>query len=243
MASTGAQLAIPLILLAMLTAADVGLFRAVATISVGYLTFFLASLTQDYLPRISEPNTPVTLGILLENRMRLVIGLGLPLILALFAGASLLLEILYSSDFVVATDLLRWYLIGDLVRLPAWVLAFTLLARGQAEYFAVELAGGILLLGSTVLAVSAFGFVGAGIAYAAAQLGYFGLVWILVRRSVVTTPGRLQLVVLLAMAGCTALLLTETHPLVIAVVSASASVVTASAAWHRLSRRAQVGQL
>jgi antigen flippase len=243
LASSGAQLVVPVLVLAMLGTVEVGYYRAAAAVSISYLTFFLAMLAQDYLPRVSGAADPAAVAELVERRMRLVVGLGMPIILGLLAAGPLLMDLLYSAAFAPAFAVLKWQLVGDLVRLPAWVLAFAVLARGRSSaYFSAELVSGLTLLGGSLLGLALIGLVGSGVGYAASQLIYYGVVWLLVRRTVPTIPGRLQAAVLVAAALSTVILMAQLGGAE-RVVFALAAVAAAAAAWPRLYRLHGAGEL
>jgi enterobacterial common antigen flippase len=244
LATAGAAFLVPLIVLQSVGQAEVGLYRAAAAVSVGYLTFFLSALTQDYLPRISAAGGTAELGVLIERRMRLVLGLGVPVIVALLAVGPWLIQFLYSADFQGAFGVMQWQLIGDLLRLPAWVLAFVLLARRTGmTYLGIEVLGGVSLLIATVVGLGAFGLPGAGVGYAVSQAVYFMAVWIMVRRQVPTAPGRLQAVVIGVAVGCALLLAADVPPVPRLIILGTASLVLAAIAWPRLYRLHAAGEL
>lgn len=240
----GVQLGIPIAVLHALGPSDVGLYRAAATISVGYLTFFLASLTQDFLPRISGARSEAELGAAVEKRMRLVMGLGTPIIVALLAMSPVLLSVLYSSAFEQATELLRWQLVGDLLRVPAWVLSFVLIARGRIlRYFLVEAAAGVVLLGSSLAGLATLGLPGAGVAYALTQIVHWGGLWLAVQGQAATRPGRLQLG-LLGLAGAAgAVMVTELRDPWLGASFAAAALAVVAVAWPRLWKLHRSGEL
>jgi len=241
---SGAQLVVPIIVLQVLGTADVGHFRAAGVISMGYLTVFLAALAQDYLPRAARARNQVVLGELVERRMRLILGLGIPIILALLASVPWLIDILYTSEFGPAREVLQWQLVGDLARLPAWVLVLVLLARGRGgEYFGAELLGGAVLIGASLGGMLAMGLVGAGVGYAVSQVAYYAGVWMLVRRHVATTPGRLQAVLLGTISAATILLLAPVGTLERSIAFAIAAIVAAALAWPRLYQLHNAGRL
>ena len=200
----GAQLVIPVLVLNQLDSQAVGIYRASATISVGYIAFIVASIAQDFYPRLAAAS-PSAVVDLVERRMRLVLALAVPLILLTLGIAPLVIEALYSSEFREADRVLRWQLVGDLLKLPAAVLAFVLLARaGASWYLLAELIGGAGLIIATVLCIEQFGIEGAGIAYLVSFAIYYLAVWLLAHRWAPTTPGRLQAVVVALVVLCIA---------------------------------------
>ena len=244
LAGSGALYLVPVIVLQVLQTDEVGYYRAAAAISIGYLTFFLAALTQDFYPRLARTTDHVQLGVLVERRMRLLMALGVPVIVGLLATGPLLIELLYTAEFAPAYAVLQWQLVGDLVRLPAWVLVFVLLARGRTgSYLRAEVVGGVSLLVGSYLGLVLLGLVGAGVGYALSQLVYYVAAWLLVRRYVATTPGRLQGVVLATAALASLLILA---PLPLSAKSGllgAAAFVFAAVAWPRLYRLHRRGEL
>lgn len=237
LANVGVQLAVPIMVLQALTTDDVGFYRASATISIGYLGFFLSSLTYDYLPRAAGAKDGGAVRELIERRMRLVTAIAMPLILFLLAFGDQALSTLYSPEFKPAVSVLSWHLVGDMLRLPAWVLSFALLARAPGRtYVGLEiLVGGVLLL-TTVGGLVLIGLEGTGIAYAVTQAVYLLVAWILVGRLIESAPGRLQLVILGVCVATAALLVIDIAPAIRAGLFAIAGVVVAGVAWPRLLR-------
>ena len=244
LASTAATIVVPLVMVQVLDQASVGLYRAAVAISFGYLTLFASALIQDFLPRVAAASDPHELTRLIEMRMRLIMGLALPVILALLAIGPWIVEWLYSGEFSASFDVLRWLLLGDLLRLPAWVLTYVLLGRqfGRA-YLGVELiAGGVLVIGA-IVGMGSIGLEGVGVGYAVAQAVYLAFAWLVVRRRTASTPGRLQAVVLLVAAASAAVLLVdlgETGRLAIFGVGAC---LLAILGWPRLYRMHASGEI
>lgn len=244
LAGMGALLATPVIVLQLLGPTEVGFYRAAAAISIGYLTVFVATLTQEYLPRIANAGAQGELAEMVERQMRLTLGVSVPAILSLLAAGPFIVAILYSSEFAPAFDVLKWQLVGDLVRVPAWILAFVLLAQGRSKaYFAAELTAGTALLMATWVGVGLFRLPGAGVAYALAQVAYYGAVWILVGRSLATSPGPLQFATL-ATAVLAAVVLTigPAEPIGSGLFAAAAAVM-AALSWPRMYRMYRAGHL
>ena len=181
---TGIQLAIPILVALMLSTDAAGYYRAATQISAGYLAFIAAAMLQDYYPRLSsQQRSPDTLVRLIDQQLKLVMFLTLPLILMGIAFSDLIVPILYSSAFEPAVAILGWQLVGTLLRLPSWTLSFAILARGRTGvYFAVELVGGIVLMVGSLLGMELLGIAGLGLAVLATYVVYYPIVWLAVRR-------------------------------------------------------------
>jgi PST family polysaccharide transporter len=244
LAGSGAVFLVPILVLQVLDTADVGQYRAAAAISIGYLTFFLAALTQDYYPRLSRTADPFELGVLVERRMRLLLGLGVPVVVGLLAAGPWLIELLYTSEFGPAYDVLQWQLVGDLLRLPAWVFVFVLLTRGRAGgYVGAEAIGGVAVLGASLLGLVTLGLEGAGVGYAVSQLVYYGGAWWLVRGHIAATPGRLQAVVLATALLAAGVLVSPLDPASRSIIFGASAAGLAALAWPRMYRLHRRGEL
>ena len=240
----GAQLVIPVLVLNQLGQAQAGHYRAAATISVGYVAFLFTALAQDYYPRVAAAR-PEELLELIEKRMRLVMALAVPVILALLGLAPLVIRLLYTSAFLPATSVLDWQLAGDLLKIPAWTMVFVILARGSTgRYFAVELLGGATIVFGTWIGTSLFGLVGAGIGYFASYAIYYPAVLFAVRRYAPVTPGRLQAAILGLVVLTLCLLALPSELQVLRTASFLALAVgMAALAWPRLWQLQRRGQL
>lgn len=244
LAGSGAVYLVPVIVLQLLTTSDVGHYRAAAAISVGYLTFFLATLSQDYYPRLSRTSDPDQLRELVEQRMRILMSIGVPIIMSLLATAPWLIAILYTPQFAPANDVLRWQLVGDLLRLPSWVLVYVLLARERPlPYVGAEIVSGVALLLATFAGLSFLGLVGAGVGYAVAQLVYLAVALIFVRRLVGAAPGRLQAVILATAVASAVILVVPIPDLARTLIFGLSALAFAGIAWPRLYRLHRRGEL
>jgi PST family polysaccharide transporter len=75
---------------------------------------------------------------------------------------------MYSSDFTGAADILRWQVVGDLLKLISWPIGFILIAQGRSFAFIVaEFAGNAAFLLALWLGLPRLGLEAAGVAYLA----------------------------------------------------------------------------
>lgn len=235
--TSGVLFLMPVVVLYLLGPQEVGLYRAAMAVSVGIGTFFLAGIHQDFLPRIASAGDPVERAELIERRIRIVVGIGLPVVLALLASGPALLLVLYSDEFHLAEGILQWQLIGDMLRLPSIVMAVATLAmRKRLTYFGLEVASGVALIAATVFATAAFGLDGPGMGYAAAGFVSLALSQIAIYRALDLRPGRLQLIVMVAAAGSALIVATGLPPTVRFIVFGGAAVGAGLVTWPRLLR-------
>jgi PST family polysaccharide transporter len=179
----GVLMIMPVLVLHALGPASVGFYRAAATISVNYLGFLLASMAQDYYPRVSAASDqPARLNELINDQLRLVLLLGGPIILGALALVPYLLPIIYSRQFAPAGELLEWQLIGDLFKLSTWTMSFVILARlGGITFFWTELIGGSVLLVSSWFGMRWLGLGGLGIGFTIMAASACLVSWLVLR--------------------------------------------------------------
>lgn len=58
-----------------------------------------------------------------------------PVLLAMLTPAPLVIELLYVESFAPVTDVLRWQVMGDIVKVMSWPMGFIVLAHGRGGVF------------------------------------------------------------------------------------------------------------
>ncbi|HZS07217.1 MAG TPA: oligosaccharide flippase family protein [Blastocatellia bacterium] len=183
---TGVQLALPILVLHRLGKESVGFYQAAAMVSIGYLSFLLTAMAQDYYPRLSAAGDQAdTLVHLVNQQQRFVMAVGVPIILGVLALARYIVPLVYSPQFYPAVELLEWQLTGDLLKLLNWTLGFVILARsGSSMFFLIELTGGATTILASWWGMNWFGLTGLGVGFLATSVAYYLAAWIIARREI-----------------------------------------------------------
>lgn len=116
-----------------------GLFQAVWVITTVYLGLILKSMGADYYPRlsaISDKNDAVKT--LVNEQSYIAILVSLPIIIGMILLAKFILTLFYSTEFIAASELLRWQLLGSIFKIISWPLAFILLAKNKGKLFLIS---------------------------------------------------------------------------------------------------------
>jgi enterobacterial common antigen flippase len=176
---------LPILILHALGPVEVGLFRASSALAVNYLSLILASLAQDYFPRVSSVSDDTeSLNRIINDQLYLVLLLAGPVILAMMGAVPFLIPILYSHKFDAAAAILEWQLIGDLFKFATWTMGFVIMARlGSRTFFLTELFGGTVLLASSWFGMKLWGLPGLGIAFLATGVVACANNWLVLYRS------------------------------------------------------------
>lgn len=161
-----------------------GYFQASATISMTYIGFVLSAMGTDYYPRLTaaiQDNTAVNR--LVNEQTEVALLLAGPLFLAMIGLAPWVIELLYASSFHPAAEVLRWQVLGDVLKVCSWPLGFIILAAGDGRTFmlteSVAVAVFVLL---TWILLPFHGVVATGLAFVGMYLVYLPLVYALARR-------------------------------------------------------------
>lgn len=182
----GGQLLVRVIVQQDLGSDALGYFQAAFAISMTYLGFILNAMGTDYFPRLSGViNTPQTAVRLVNEQTEVGLLLCGPMLIAILGLSPWLIELLYSRAFIPSVDILRWQLLGDLLKVMGWPLGFVLLAQGASKTFTFTetLCVGVLVLG-TWIGVDVVGLEATGIAFLAMYAVYLPLMYWLCRRRI-----------------------------------------------------------
>jgi PST family polysaccharide transporter len=175
-----AQLAVRGAIAQRLGLIELGLFQAAWAISVTYLGVVLQAMAADYYPRLSESVHERDTAVRIVNEQtEVALLLGGPIILAALGLAPLGLQILYSSAFQPAAELLRWQMLGDVLKIASWPAGFVLLAANRGGLFLLlEAIGWAVFVATTWLLLPSLGLKAAGIAVFAMYCVYLPLVFL-----------------------------------------------------------------
>ena len=207
---TLAQLAVRSLVQHRLGADALGQFQASWSIGMIYLTFILGAMATDYYPRLAGAITDPAAAMKMVNEQSevalLLIG---PVLLALLSLAPWVIRLLYSAEFAPATEILRWQLLGDILKVLTWPLGFVILSMGAGKVFVLsETLGAAAMVAVTWLALPTMGVSATGVAFIAMYVVALPInliaarVWLQFRwsRTVMNQAGALILAALLVAA-------------------------------------------
>ena len=73
-----------------------------------------------------------------------------PVCVGLIGLAPRAARICFSAEFEATADILRWQVVGDIMKVMAWPLGFVLLARGDGRRYLVLESAAMIVLVATV---------------------------------------------------------------------------------------------
>ena len=181
-----AQLWIRIDIARVLGAQSLGQYQAAWIISMQYVTFTLAAMGTDYYPRLTGVITdPKAAGRLVNEQTEIATLLSAPVFIAMMAIAPWVIHLLYATSFTPAIEILRWQVLGDVLKVASWPLGFLILAAGDGKaFFLTETAGLLVLTGLITGLAPIMGLPITGIAYLAMYAFYLPIVYWLARRRI-----------------------------------------------------------
>lgn len=223
----------------------VGLFTAAFSLSGMFINFVLSAMGADYYPRLTAAATDHSaMTRLVNEQTEIGLLLAVPGLLATLSLAPWIIRVFFSVEFLPATSLLQWFILGCLGRVIAWPMGYVLLALARSRWFFItETSFNLLHLALIFTGLMLFGIEGAAIAFFAAYAVYAIALYLLARHlinfawSVATLRLMSLLLPLLALAFFSTRLLS---PAVGTTIGIALSIAAALACLRGLARR--IGQ-
>lgn len=162
----------------------VGHFQAAWTISMQYIGFVLGAMGADYYPRLTSViHDKIAASQLVNEQTEVALLLSGPIFIALIGLAPWVIHLLYSSDFTPAIEILRWQILGDVLKVVSWPMGFVILASGAGKtFFWTETTTMLLMGGIIVNLIPQFGLQITGIAFLASYIYLLPVVYLLAWR-------------------------------------------------------------
>ena len=148
-----------------------GYWQGIWYISTMYLMLVTTTLGVYYLPRLSEIQDNKELRKEIFSGYKIIMPIVILVSLIIFLLKEYVILIAFSKDFMPMMELFAWQLIGDVIKIASWLLAYLMLAKAMTKVFIyTEVLFSALFVGLSILFVDKFGLVGITYAYA---LNYF----------------------------------------------------------------------
>lgn len=163
-----------------------GQFQAAWAIGMTYLGFVLSAMGTDYYPRLTAVIRDRAAAVRLVNEQtEVALLLCAPVLLAMLGLAPWVIHLLYSAEFGPAVEVLRWQLLGDILKVMSWPLGFVILASGAGKTFVLteSLGIGAFVLG-VLIGLPLIGVTATGVAFLLLYIVYLPIVWVVGRRMI-----------------------------------------------------------
>ena len=151
-----------------------GYWQAIWYISTIYLMVVTTALSIYYLPRLSEISDIAEIRSELFSGYKIILPVVSLMAVAIYFCKDLIVWLLFTEEFEPIKELFVWQLIGDVIKLAAWLLSYLMLAKAMVRYLVVtEILFSILFVVLSILFVQRYGLIGVTYAFALNYTIYF----------------------------------------------------------------------
>lgn len=152
----------------------VGYFQAGYTIVNTYIGVIFTAISMEYYPRLSSvARSTFKSTTVVAHEITVALWILMPVVTAFIAADSLVISILYSSDFHAALPYISMAVAGTALRAASWCMAYMILARGDSRaYIFTEVSSAAVLYVASVICYQQWSYAGLGVAYSIQFLAY-----------------------------------------------------------------------
>jgi len=133
--ATGTLLAIRSIIAREQGLTGIGIFDASWTLSMMYINFITKAFSSYYLPTLSGITDSDNRALLIQKLFRLSTLLMIPMATTIVVLKPFIIHMLYSAEFTQSSQIIRWMLIGDYLKVTSWVFAVPMLAYADMRTY------------------------------------------------------------------------------------------------------------
>ena len=155
---------------------DVGIWQGVSSISDAYLQFITASFSVYLLPTLSRLTAKQDITREIVKSLKFVLPAVAAASFCVWLLRDVAIWLLFSDKFTAMRDLFAWQLVGDVLKVGAYVFGYLVIAKASLRFYILaELTQFALLTAFSRLLIPAHGAAGAAQAYMATYIIYFAL--------------------------------------------------------------------
>jgi len=161
---------------------DAGIWDATNKISGFYMSVFSSGLSLYYMPKLASLQSDSDFKIELKSYFKLFVPLFFIMLIIIFLFKDVLLNMLFTKDFIQVKEVLIWQLLGDFFRVMTLAFGYQILVKSRIkDYIFIELVFNITYLALSFYLIKNFSFAGALQSYFYASLVTFFLVLFMFR--------------------------------------------------------------
>ncbi len=138
-----------------------GYWQGIWYISSMYLMVITTSLSVYYLPRLSEIQDKDELKKEIFSGYKIIMPIVMFMSLVIYLLKEYVVLIAFDEKFMPMLELFKWQLIGDIIKIASWLLAYLMLAKAMTKVFiSTEIIFSVLFVCISILFINSFGLVG-----------------------------------------------------------------------------------
>lgn len=160
-----------------------GVWQATSKLSDYYLNFIYAVLGIYFLPKLSSLNEKKKIQAEIKWGYIRILPIVILLAILIWILRDFIIKVAFTHEFNDVVLLLKWQLIGDVVKVSSFILGYLVIAKGLVKsYIAIEIVFAVLFVILSAWMINVFGIVGSVYAFALNYFLYFLTLIIFLRR-------------------------------------------------------------
>ena len=146
---------------------QVGLFTAGFIIVNSYVGMVFNAMATDYYPRLSAVNqNNEQCRKIINQQGEIAILIIAPILVSCLILMPFIVKVIYSENFLPATDYILWSVLGMMFKTFSWVIAFCFLAKAESKLYIInETITNIYSLIFSIVGYHFYGLAGTGVAF------------------------------------------------------------------------------
>lgn len=162
-----------------------GYWEAIWRLSANYMSFATAILGIYFLPRLSELKNYKAIKKEIIDGYRIIMPISILMSLGVYVNRDLIIDKLFTSEFYPMRDLFGWQMLGDTLKIVAWIIGYVVLAKAMVLiYITTEIVFGISFYVLAITMSNQLGLKAVAVAHAVNYLIYCIAVGWLVRKKI-----------------------------------------------------------
>lgn len=161
-------------IISQLSLFEAGLYEFAFRVSGAIIIFFSLTISTYYLPRISEIYVKKELFAEIKSTYLIVIPIVAVLLIIIYLCRDLIILILASADFELASPLFSWILVGVFFKIITQIVGFVFLSKAKIKsVIVIEIIYNVVLTFTSIILVQNSGIIGSVIAFCFCNILYF----------------------------------------------------------------------
>ena len=114
-----------------------GYWEALTRLSAAYLMLITTTLSVCYLPRFSELKNSDQIRAEIIKGYKIILPVAAAGALIIYLLRELIVSLLFTPEFLPMIDLFAWQMLGDVLKIGSWVLAYLMLGKAMFKLFMI----------------------------------------------------------------------------------------------------------
>ncbi len=162
---------------------DAGYWEAMWRLSSAYLMLITTSLSLYYIPRLSEIKNNAELHKEILSGYRTILPIAVVFASLVYILRYFIINLLFSPAFLSMDVLFFWQLIGDVLKIGGWLLAYVMISKSMTTaYVLTEIIFAFGFYFLIVIFIQSLGIKGAAVAHALTYALYWPILNFIVRK-------------------------------------------------------------